>query len=62
MAVKYMLCSKKKKQGMLKLMKEREKKINMPTIMKIFGEGGGGLNNQTHLVHIVRLLIFSAFS
>lgn len=42
MAVKYMLCSKKKKQGMLKLMKEREKKINMPTIMKIFGEGGGG--------------------
>lgn len=43
MAVKYMLCSKKKKQGMLKLMKEREKKINMPTIMKIFGEGGGGL-------------------
>lgn len=61
MAVKYMLCSKKKKQGMLKLMKEREKKINMPTIMKIFGEGGG-LNNQTHLVHIVSLLIFSAFS
>lgn len=41
MAVMYMLCSKKKKARNVEVDERKGKKINMPTIMKIFGEGGG---------------------